>query len=325
MEKRERLEKTIAGESTDRTPVALWRRWPGDDQRAADLARATVEFQNAYDWDFVTVTPASGFCVYDYGVQDQWTGNCDGTRTITRRVIERSLDWTALRVLDPTRGALSRQSECLRLVCDDLGEEVPVVQMILSPLAQAELVAGKDTLIRHMRTQPDRIHSGLSILTDSTLRFIESLKRLPLAGVFFSIEHASYTALSEDEYRTFGLPYDRKILETLPARWWLNTVHLNGELPMFKFVHELKAQVVTWQDQKSEPTLAQGKTLFDGAVCGGLAQEDQVHLGTPSTIREAVRTAIHDTGGRRLVVSAGGAVAATSPLSNIRAVREAVE
>jgi hypothetical protein len=38
-----------------------------------------------------------------------------------------------------------------------------------------------------------------------------------------------------------------------------------------------------------------------------------------------VRAAIHDAGGRRLVVSAGGAVAATSPLSNIRAVREAVE
>lgn len=325
MEKRERLEKTIAGEPTDRSPAALWRRWPGDDQRAADLARSIVEFQNAYDWDFVNVIPASSFSVSDYGLQDQWTGTCDGTRDVTRRVIERSLDWTTLRVLDPLRGSLGRQSECLRLVCDDLGDEVPVVQMIVSPLAQAELIAGKDTLIRHMRTQPDRIHSGLSILTDSTLRFVESLKRLPIAGIFYSIDHASYTALSEDEYRTFGLPYDRKILDTLPARWWLNLVHLNGELPMFKFAHELKAHVVNWQDQKSEPTLAQGKTLFDGAVCGGLAQEDHIHLGTPSTIREAVRAAIHDTGGKRLFVSAGGAVPATSPLSNIRAVREAVE
>ena len=43
MEKRERLEKTIAGEQTDRVPVALWRHWPGDDQRAADPEKAQIE------------------------------------------------------------------------------------------------------------------------------------------------------------------------------------------------------------------------------------------------------------------------------------------
>ncbi len=325
MEKRERLEKTIAGEPTERPPVALWRHWPGDDQRAADLARSTIEFQNTYDWDFVNVTPASSFCVNDYGVLDQWEGTLDGTRAYTKRLIERSLDWTVIRTLDPTRGSLGRQAECLRLVCDELGEDVPVVQTIYSPLAQAEYIAGKEMLIRHMRTQPDRVHSGLSILTDSTLRFIESLKRLPVAGIFYVIRHASYTTLSEDEYKAFGLPYDRKILDTLPARWWLNVAHLHGELPMFKFAHELKAHVVNWHDQKSEPTLAQGKTLFDGAVCGGVSELEHVHLGTPSTIREAVREAIHQTGGRRLIVSTGSVIPVSSPLSNIRAVREAVE
>src|SRR5690606_39982591 len=58
MNRRERLEKTIAGEETDRTPVGLWRHFPGDDQRVADFARSVVEFQRTYDWDFVKVTPA---------------------------------------------------------------------------------------------------------------------------------------------------------------------------------------------------------------------------------------------------------------------------
>ena len=325
MEKRERLEMTIAGEPTDRIPVALWRHWPGDDQRAADLARSTVEFQNLYDWDFVKVTPSSSFCVTDYGVQDQWEGSLTGTRVYTKRVIERSLDWTGIRALDPMRGALGRQQDALRLICDEFGEDVPVIQTIYSPLAQAEYIAGKDTLIRHMRTQPDRVHSGLSILTDSTLRFIEALKRLPLAGIFLAIQHANYAALSEDEYRIFGLPYDRKILEILPSKWWLNVTHLHGDLPMFKFAPEFKAQVINWHDQKSEPTLAQGKMLFEGAVCGGLAQWDHVHQGTPNAIREAARAAIHDTNGRRFILSTGCVSPVTSPLSNLRAVREAVE
>jgi uroporphyrinogen decarboxylase len=94
---------------------------------------------------------------------------------------------------------------------------------------------------------------------------------------------------------------------------------------MFKFAHELNAQVINWQDQKSEPTLAQGKTLFDGAVCGGLAQWDHVHQGVPSAVREAARLAIHETNGRRFILSTGCAALITSPLSNLRAVREAVE
>ncbi len=325
MDKRERLEKTIAGEPTDRIPVALWRHFPGDDQRAADLARSTVDFQKSYDWDFVKVTPSSSFCVNDYGVQDQWEGSLEGTRVYTKRVVERSLDWTSIRALDPSRGSLGRQQECLRLICDELGEEVPVIQTIFSPLSQAKYLAGHDLLIRHMRTQPDRVHSGLSILTDSTLRFIESLKRLPIAGIFFAVQYASYTLLSEDEYKTFGLPYDRKILEALPTKWWLNVLHLHGDLPMFKFAHDLKAQVVNWHDQKSEPTLAQGKTLIEGAACGGLAQWEHLHQGTPTTVREAARAAIHDTNARRFVLSTGCVSLITSPLSNLRAARELVE
>ena len=49
MQKRERLERAIAGEAVDRVPVALWRHWPGDDQRYTDLARSTIDFQHDYN------------------------------------------------------------------------------------------------------------------------------------------------------------------------------------------------------------------------------------------------------------------------------------
>lgn len=325
MNKRERLERTIAGEPTDRVPVSLWRHFPGDDQRAADLARSTVDFQRAYDWDFVKVTPASSFCLTDHGAQDQWEGSLEGTRVYTRRVIQKSLDWTGLRTLDPTRGGLGRQAECLRLITDEYGEEVPVVQTIFSPLAQAKNLAGKDTLLRHIRLNPDRVHSGLATLTESTLRFIDSLRRLPLAGIFYAVQHATYDTLSEDEYRQFGLVYDKKILEALPSKWWLNITHLHGDAPMFKFAHEFKTQVINWHDRKCEPDLTIGKTLVNGAVCGGLAQWEHLHQGTPSTVRDAARDAIHATSARRFILSTGCVAPITTPLSNFRAVREAVE
>ena len=325
MNNRERLEKTIAGEATDRVPVALWRHFPGDDQRAADLARSTVDFQRTYNWDFVKLTPASSFCIADYGVQDEWQGSLEGTRVYTKHAVNRTLDWTNLRTLDPTRGGLGRQIECIRLVCEALGEQVPVIQTIFSPLAQAKNIAGRDALIRHLRTQPDRLRSGLNVITDSTLRFVDALRRLPIAGVFYAVQHASYDVMSESEYREFGMPYDLKILESLSERWWLNVLHIHGDAPMFRALANYPVDVVNWHDRAGEPDLAQGKLAFNGAVCGGVAQWEHLHLGTPATVRDMARDAIAQTNGRRLILSTGCVAPITTPLSNIRALRAAVE
>lgn len=325
MHKRERLERAIAGEPTDRPPVAVWRHFPGDDQRAADLARATVEFQRAYDWDFIRLTPSNAFSVTDYGVQDVWEGSLDGKRTITKTIIERSLDWTTLRALDPVRGALGKQTDALSLVCDALAEEAPILQTLYSPLSQARDLAGNDELVRHLRTQPDRLHTGLNMLLENTLRYIDSLRRLPIAGICYVIDCASFTFLSEDEYRTFGLYYDRRVLESLSSKWWLNIIHLDSSLPMFRCASELPAQVINWKDRDSEPSLSDAKLIFSGALCGGISSDQHLHFGTPNMVREVARDAIQQMGSRRLILAAGGLTPVTTPLSNLRALRESVE
>ena len=326
MNKRERLEKTFAGEPTDRVPVALWRHWPGDDLRAADLARSVVDFQNAFDWDFVKVTANSNYSVSDYGVQDEWVGNLEGTCHTTKYIINRSLDWTDLRPLDPTRGSLGRQLECLRLIPSGLHDpDTPVLMTIFSPFSQARHIAGNELLLRHMRTQSDRLQTALNTLTESTLRYIDKLRDTPIAGIFYAIQHASYDLLSEEEYRTFGWPFDRKILESLPTMWWFNMVHFHGPSPMFKFAAQLNVQAVNWHDQDTEPDLATGRSQLRGAACGGLSQRGHVHNGTPSGVREAVREAFRATNSRRFILSTGCVTMITSPMSNLRAVREAVE
>ena len=326
MEKRERLEKAFSGEVPDRMPVALWRHWPGDDQRAADLARSIVEFQNAYDWDFAKVTPSNNYLVQDYGVQDEWEGNLEGTRRTTKHVINKSLDWTGLRPLDPARGNLGKQLECLRLIPQGLHDaHTPVMMTIFSPLAQARYMCGQEPLIRHMRTSADRLHTGLNTLTESTLRFIDELRRVPIAGIFYAIQHASYDIMSDDEYEAFGLPYDRKILDSLPTHWWFNMLHLHGNAPIFRYVDQLPTHAVNWHDQDTEPDLATGRSRLTSAACGGLSQWRHVHNGTPSMIRDAVREAHNITNGRRFILSTGCVTMITSPWSNIRAVREAAD
>ncbi len=325
MSKRERLEKTIAGEETDRVPIALWRHWPGDDQRAADLAEATVMFQRRWDFDFVKVSPSSSYCITDYGVQDRWVGHIEGTREYVRRAVTRSLDWTELRVLDPTKGALGRQIETLRLLSDAFGTETPFIMTIFSPLAQAKNIAGKDVLIEHMRTAPDRLKTGLNTITESTLRFIEAIRRTGVSGIFYAIQHASYAVMAEAEYAEFGRPFDLRILEALPDDWWLNMLHLHGSTPMFDAVADYPVQIINWHDRETQPDLATGKLKFKGAVSGGIGRWDPMHVGTPVEVRAQARQAIEETGARRLVLSTGCVIMTTTPQSNIRAARETVE
>ncbi len=325
MNKRERLEKTILGEETDRVPVALWRHWPGDDQRAADLAEATVMFQRQWDFDFVKVTPTSSFCITDYGVQDRWAGHLEGTREYTRRAVERSLDWTELRVLDPSKGVLSRQIEVLRLLKDAFGTETPFIQTIFSPLAQAKNIAGGEALIEHMRTAPDRVRTGLNTITDSTLRFIDAIRKSGVSGIFYAVQHASYSMMTEAEYQEFGRPYDLRILEAIPDTWWLNMMHLHGKLPMFDLVADYPVQVINWHDRETAPDLNEGKLKFKGAVSGGIGRWDPMHSGTPVEVRTQARHAIEQTNRRRFILSTGCVIMTTTPQSNIRAAREVVE
>lgn len=324
MNRRERLERTLAGEETDRTPVALWRHFPGDDQRAADLARSTVEFQMTYDWDFVKLTPSAAFSVLDYGVQDNWDGSADGKRSITKRAITRSLDWTALRTLDPQRGELAKALDALRLVGEALGADVPVIMTVVSPLAQAGDVAGNDALLRHMRLHPDRVKSGLSVLTETTLRLIDTMRRLPVAGIYYVIRHANYATMSEAEYREFGLPYDQRILDTLPDRFWFNMAQLHGNDPMFRVARDLRVHAINWSDRSTEPTLTQARMMVDCALCGGLSATEHLQLGAPSSVRDAARDAMTQMNRKRLILAAGCAVPVSSPLSNLRAARDVV-
>ena len=102
---RERIQACIKGEILDQTPVALWRHFPVDDQSPETLAAAQIAFQHAYDFDLVKVTPASSFCLRDWGAEDEWRGNPEGTRQYTKHVISQPQDWERLQALDPTAAA----------------------------------------------------------------------------------------------------------------------------------------------------------------------------------------------------------------------------
>jgi uroporphyrinogen decarboxylase len=321
---RERIETCLSGSLPDRTPVALWRHFPVDDQSPDGLAAATLDFQRAYDFDLVKVTPSSSFCLRDWGVEDEWRGATEGTREYTRRVIYEPEDWSRLSTLDPYQGHLGDQLTCLRLICSELGEQVPVIQTIFNPLSQAKNLVGGESLLVYLRRYPQAVHDGLRIITEITRRFIEVAVPLGIAGIFYAVQHANYALLSDEEYQEFGRYYDLQILETVEDLW-LNMLHLHGHDVMFGHFIDYPVAVINWHDRDTAPSLQEAQSIYPGVLCGGLQRERSMVLGTPEQVTAEGRDAILATGGRRFILGTGCVLPITAPRANILAARKSVE
>jgi len=323
MTKRQRLEATFAGEAVDRPAVALWRHWPVDDQSGEELARATLTFQNTYDFDFIKVSPSSNYCLAGYGAETYWAGNQEGTRTWGQRVIQAPEDWTRLQPLDPGQGLLAELIKANRLIGAAVGQEVPFIQTIFNPLSQAKNLAG-ERLLADIRQHPDAVKAGLATLTESTLRFVEALKPTGAAGIFLAVQHASYNLLTEAEYREFGQALDLQILQATEGMWF-NLIHLHGLNVMFDLVGAYPGQVINWHDVETPPALAEAGSRTGMALCGGLRQWETMVRGTPETVAAEAKAALASSGGRRFILGTGCVTPITAPTANILAARRAVE
>jgi uroporphyrinogen decarboxylase len=323
--KRERLAAALAGEISDRLPVALWRHFPVDDQNAESFAESTLSFQRLFDFDFVKVTPASSYALVDLGVEDAWQGSAEGTRTYTRRVVQHAEDWPSLRRLSPKDGSLARYLDALRRVVIGIGEEAPVLATIFSPLAQAKNAAGGDRLIEDLRHSPRLLEAGLRTLTDSTVDLVSAARSAGVDGIFYAVQHASPRFMDRDTYRRVAEPLDREILGAAEGLF-LNVLHLHGADIYFDLAQSYPVGLVNWHDRETAPSLAEARLQTTRALCGGIGLIDSLVLGRPDQIYAQAADARRMTGGGRgLVLGTGCVVPLTAPTGNLRAVRAAAD
>ena len=320
--KRKRLEATITGEKPDRVPVALWRHWPGDDQNAAALAAVHLKWQQDYDWDLVKVGPASSYAVVDWGVKDRWVGHIEGTREYTHLPIHHPQDWQILRPLDPGKGMLATQIEALRLVRKNLDAGTPLIATIFSPLTQAKQLVGKANLMHHLRSHPDLFKQAMAVIVESTLRFIAAAKVAGIVGIYYAVQHARYSVMSRVEFEEYGRFYDLQILNEVQDLW-CNLLHVHSTDLMFDLVADYPVQIVNWHDRETGFSLADGLKQIKGAASGGV-DHWTLHADSPTGTLDEAADAIQQVNGRRLLLGTGCVAMVTTPLQNIRALREIV-
>jgi uroporphyrinogen decarboxylase len=323
--RRERLQAALAGEKADRPPVALWRHFPVDDQDPRSLADATLDFQAQYDFDFIKVTPASSFCVKDWGVEDAWKGDAEGTREYTHYVIDQPRDWLRLKPLSPVRGWLGAHLKCLASLRERCAEDLPYLQTVFSPLSQARHLAGEARLLEHLRREPEDVLRALEVITQTTVAYVEAVRAYGISGIFYAAQLASYQRMDRQGYSQFGEPFDRRVLEAASGLW-LNVLHMHGESIMFDLATTYPVQVINWHDRETPPSLSEARRMTPVALCGGLRRQETMVLGDPRSVTREAKSAIKATeGGRGFILGTGCVVPVLAPRVNLLAARRAAE
>jgi uroporphyrinogen decarboxylase len=324
MSHRERIERALALAPTDRVPFGFWWHFPNRDRSPRRLAELQLALQRQLDLDFIKFSPYGLYSVVDWGVTLDVRGG-DQTPIQADYPIQRPEDWRKLRPFGGDEGEYLVVLEAQRIALRELTEDVPLVQTVFSPLTSCAKLAGRATLIRHLREDPGAVHAGLEVVAETTRRFAREVVSRGAAGLFFASQLAGEGGLTRDEYGEFARPYDTTVLEAVQGRSWFNIFHLHGENVMFDQVLGAPVQAFSYHDREGGgPTLAELRAMTNKCLVGGLGRQTTLVRGTPEEVDAEVRDAWDQVGRRGLILGPGCVVGLATPEENLDQLRRSV-
>ncbi len=311
----------------DRPPVSFWGHVYHRESSARDLVDATLEFQRAYDWDWIKLNPRKHYHVEPWGVSYRYSGRPDEKPVLADYPIREATDWAKIHALAPDAGALGEQIEAVRLLRAALPADVPILETVFTPLAVlGEMVPTPRELREAMDTHPTRVRAALEAVTATFEGYVPRLLDAGADGIFFAtVDWASEDLMSAGEYRTWARATDLRVLAAA-ARARFNVLHVCKRRNLLLEFSDYPVAAFSWAaTDPTNPTLAAARSRLNRAVMGGIGQDGALQHSSPDDVLEEYRTACDQTGGRHWLVAPGCSIPPGTPAANLRAVRDAVE
>jgi uroporphyrinogen decarboxylase len=323
MSHRERIENALALKETDRLPFGFWWHFPNRDRAPRRLAELALDLQRKLDLDFIKFSPYGLYSVVDWGVTLEVRGGAQ-TPVQADYPVKRAEDWSKLRMYRGTEGEYLVVLEAQRIALSEMKENVPFVQTVFSPLTSCLKMAGRETLLEHIRSAPRAVHAGLEIVAETTRRFAREVVTRGADGLFFASQTTNEGCLTRDEYAEFAKPYDLTVLEAVRGKSWFNIFHLHGQNVMFDQVLDYPAQAFNYHDREAGPPLAEMRTRTNKCLIGGIGQNTTLVHGTPDEVDSQVKEAWEQVNRRGLILGPGCVANLSAPEKNVLQLRKSV-
>lgn len=286
MTKMQRFMAAIQGEPVDHLPVSVWLHFASEHLSAEETARAHIRYFTTYDWDYMKA-------MNDYRYP------LPSGETITN-----PSELTAFRPLPMTEPAFAKQLSCLRRIRSELGPDVPIVETLFNPLQTLVRAAGANAA-QVVFADPPAGRAALEAMTQTLIDYVQSLKKIGVTGLFYSVNGASRPesgGLTDAQFDEFVKPYDLRILKV--AQGLVRVGHIHGFDLLFERTLSYPVEAFSWSHHHTHPSLAEARKLTNAALIGGI---DEVAISKQSVteIEAGIKDAVREAGGRKLLIGPG--------------------
>jgi uroporphyrinogen decarboxylase len=322
---KDRVERLMEGREIDRPPVSCWQHFYDQEWSAEKLAKATIDYQNKYNWDFVKINPRSSYYVEGWGAKFKHSGKPDEKPIYEYAPIKSVQDWLAIKPLDIGDAAFGEQLKATDLISRQLDDKIDFFQTVFSPLSIAADMTASDDEFKKLLNAGKNLESALEAITATLEDYVDELLRIGISGIFFATtEWATRDNITEEQYLEFGQPYDLRILRAArPAKF--NILHVCRRYNMLPLFKHYPVEILSWNKfEEGNLDFAQADKIFNQVFLGGADHLTSLLNGTPDDVRQQVKESIADAGDHPLLVGPGCALKLGTPEANIKALREAV-
>jgi uroporphyrinogen decarboxylase len=250
----------------------------------------------------------------------------DETAYLEKPAISSVHEIASLRPVDPYRdGNLPQHLEAMERTFFAVGKEVPVTGALTGPFTTASFLIGTENLARLMLKNPDAVHQLCEVAVQGALAYAKAILD---TGCTPSLTDAmcSTTVISPKQFKEFGQPYLKRLVEYIHGRGHAVTLHICGKTA---FIWEAMADTgadCLSLDNAASLEAAKEKVGHRVRLMGNVPPSEIMLLGNPAQVRAAVRACVrqaHDNP-RGLIVASGCSLPVETPFANIDAMLNAV-
>jgi uroporphyrinogen decarboxylase len=278
MTSRERVDRALRGQETDRPPFTFWHHFGLQKFPAERHAKATLEFHRKFHTDLVKV-------MSDYPYPKP------------------AGKWYEPKVL---LNPFPEQLDALAEIRTGLGYDVPFVETIFNPWNQATKISSKDDVMRLKREDPKSLLEALQAIAESEASHARKALAAGASGIFLAIDNAQDGILTPEEYAKFSRPFDKLVLDAAEGAP-LNTLHLHGDkVYLDRFVKGWPPAIVNYSNFGTGTGIAELRTKFPGVIMAGLDERNYRTL-SPAELKQQADAA-RAAAGPKFILSPGCSV-----------------
>ena len=191
MTKKERIRAVLAGGSVDRTPASLWGHNFQREWTPRDLFEHTVEDYRSGDWDFIKFNPRSTYFAEAWGnAYERPTANQQPA--LRSAIVKSSTDLEDIFPVSPHEGVLGDHLFALRMLVDEVGDEVDILHTVFSPLSVTAQLCGTGTEFRDLaEANSAAAHGAVQSVCETLTEYAAAAVEMGASGVFFAHDNSN--------------------------------------------------------------------------------------------------------------------------------------